>query len=221
VKHCNQLLTNKTTLEELNECLGPALELNPEHPDIVSLKLQVDRLNEERILKEKEKEQYNDDVKRLKEQFLTAMKLSELDPLKGVPALDEVMASTLPDPDKLKEKARKQKLYITGDVKSKITKALEKAKSLADSGGFKEAIVGLEVAHKLDPENDQIKTEIDNYTVELRKKMQLIYQEAIVDENIGNVESAKEKWRKILEQDISNGEYYQKSQMKLRKYGLL
>jgi tetratricopeptide (TPR) repeat protein len=221
VKHCNQLVSNNTTAEELNECLGPALELNPEHPDIVTLKLHVNKLTEERALKEKEKELYNTEVKQLKDLFLNAMKLSELEPLKGIPALDEVMASTLPDPDKLKDKARKQKLYITGDIKNKITRAIDKSKSFADSGSLKEAVMNLETAYRLDPENDSLKMEIEKYTVELRKKMQLIYQEAIVDENIGNVESAKEKWRKILEQDVTNGEYYQKSQIKLKKYGLL
>lgn len=221
VKHCNQLLSNNTTAEELNECLGPALELNPEHPDIVTLKVQVNKLNEERAVKEKEKEQYKIEVAQLKEQFLNAIKLSELEPLNGVPALDEVMNSTLPDPDKLKEKARKQKLFITGDIKNKISKALEKSKSMADSGSLKDAVINLATAYKLDPENDQLKSEIEKYTMELRKKMQLIYQEAIVDENIGNVESAKEKWRKIVDQDVPNGEYFQKSQIKLKKYGLL
>lgn len=221
VKHCSQLVTNTTTMEELTECLGPALELNPEHPDLVALKLQVNKFAEEREIKAKEKEVYDGEVKQLKEQFLAAMKLAELDPLKGVPALEEVMNSNLPDPEKLKEKARKQISLINNDVKTKISKAIDKSKSFADTGNLKDAIINLETAYRLDPENDQIKTEIEKYTNELRKKMQLIYQEAIVDENIGNVESAKEKWRKILEQDVSNGEYYQKSQIKLKKYGLL
>jgi pSer/pThr/pTyr-binding forkhead associated (FHA) protein/tetratricopeptide (TPR) repeat protein len=221
VKHCSQLITNSTTTEELNECLGPALELNPEHPDLMTLKMQVSKYAEERELKAKEKEVYDAEVKQLRGQFMEAMKLAELDPLKGVPALEELLNSTLPDPDKLKEKARRQISFINNDVKSKITRAIDKSKSLADTGNLREAVVNLEIAYRLDPENDQIKSEIEHYTNELRKKMQLIYQEAIVDENIGNVESAKEKWKKILDQDVSNGEYYQKSKIKLKKYGLL
>jgi hypothetical protein len=48
--------------------------------------------------------------------------------------------------------------------------------------------------------------------------MQIIYQEAIVEENIGNLETAKDRFRKIREQDVVDGEYFLKATMKLKKY---
>jgi hypothetical protein len=63
--------------------------------------------------------------------------------------------------------------------------------------------------------------------MDLRKLMMTLYQEGILEESFGNVEGgesragAKEKWKKILEQDISDGEYYKKAYIKLKKYGAL
>jgi tetratricopeptide (TPR) repeat protein len=221
VEQCRKLIAKTTTAEELNKCLAPGLELNPEHPDILSLVLEVNKLTEERESDKKNKELQNIEIKKLKVLFMNAMKLSEIEPLKGIKALEIVMNSTLPDPGKLKDKARKQKEYILGDIKNKVAKAIEKSKVFLDAGNFKDAIMSLEIIYKLDPENTTIKAEVEKYTIELRKKMQLIYQEAIIEENIGNVESAIEKWRKIMDLDISNGEYFLKSQIKLKKYGLL
>jgi hypothetical protein len=54
-----------------------------------------------------------------------------------------------------------------------------------------------------------------------------LYQEGILEESFGNVEGgeskagAKDKWKKILDLDVSDGEYYKKAYIKLKKYGAL
>lgn len=221
LKHCTQLINKNMTLAELNECLAPAVEINPEHPAIIGLREQIIKMDEERKLKAQEKLLYETQVKELKDQYLKATKLSDAEPLKGITALDEVMKSTLPDPEKLKEKARKQKFDIENDTKKKVSEAISKSTTLVEGGAYKEAIITLEKARLLSPDDEQIPQTIEQTMSELRKKMQVFYQEAVVEENIGNVETAKEKWKKILEIDVPNGEYYQKSRLKLKKYGAI
>ncbi|MNU08930.1 hypothetical protein D3C72_2552040 [compost metagenome] len=57
--------------------------------------------------------------------------------------------------------------------------------------------------------------------------MMNLYQEGILEESFGNVDGgeskagAKDKWKKILELDVSDGEYYKKAYIKLKKYGAL
>ncbi|MBK7960820.1 MAG: hypothetical protein IPK04_06195 [Bdellovibrionales bacterium] len=57
--------------------------------------------------------------------------------------------------------------------------------------------------------------------------MMPIFQEGIIEENFGNVfggdgkSGAMEKWRKIIELDVPDGEYYRKAAIKIRKYGTL
>ena len=51
--------------------------------------------------------------------------------------------------------------------------------------------------------------------------MQTIYQESILEEGVGEVEAAKVKWKKILEQSIPEEEYFKKAKIKLKKYGVI
>ena len=77
-----------------------------------------------------------------------------------------------------------------------------------------------------DPENAKIKDKIEAYTEELRRQARVLYQESIIDESYGVVDStdtkqgAKDKWKKITEIDIDDGEYYRKAVIKLRRYGV-
>jgi hypothetical protein len=53
-----------------------------------------------------------------------------------------------------------------------------------------------------------------------------MYQESIIDENYGLVDAtetkigAKDKWKKITEIDLQDGEYFKKAVIKLRRYGV-
>jgi hypothetical protein len=49
--------------------------------------------------------------------------------------------------------------------------------------------------------------------------MRLIYTDSVLEENLGNIESAKDRWRKILEISYTGSDYYRKAKSKLSKYG--
>jgi hypothetical protein len=55
-------------------------------------------------------------------------------------------------------------------------------------------------------------------TRELHVEMKNMYSESVIEENLGNIESAKKKWSVILKQDEKSDPYYEKAQIKLRKY---
>ena len=48
--------------------------------------------------------------------------------------------------------------------------------------------------------------------------MKPLYEEASLNESVGNVGVAQEYWRKILEKDVKTGIYYKRAQEKLNKY---
>jgi hypothetical protein len=50
--------------------------------------------------------------------------------------------------------------------------------------------------------------------------MQALYQEGILEESVGEVETAKTKWKKIIDQSLPDEDYYKKAKMKLKKYGI-
>jgi hypothetical protein len=78
-----------------------------------------------------------------------------------------------------------------------------------------------------DPENKNIQEKIDIFSLELKRRVRSLYQEAIIDENYGIVDNtetrigAKEKWKKITEMDLDDGEYFRKAVIKLHRYGVM
>ena len=54
---------------------------------------------------------------------------------------------------------------------------------------------------------------------QLRRKMKMIYDDSILEEQFGNIESAKEKWNQIIKEDIVSDEYFKRAKRKLKKYG--
>ena len=55
---------------------------------------------------------------------------------------------------------------------------------------------------------------------ELRRELKGVYEDSVLEESLGNVDSAKEKWKKIVKDDLEKGEYGQKAKSKLQKYGI-
>jgi pSer/pThr/pTyr-binding forkhead associated (FHA) protein len=219
VSFCRQQIKPTTTSVELEECLSAAILLNPEHELIVKVRDEVARVEEEQKTREAERLLHEAQVAELTKQFKLASEIGKKDPLKGIAAFNEFQKLTMPDPDKLQEKAKDEIRRLEQKIKLKVNAAISAVRGLVDSGKHKEAIIALEKASEVAPEDATLKEEIERITEELRKRMQALYQEAILEENIGNIETAKERWRKIIGNDIPNGEYFSKAKSKLKKYG--
>ena len=83
---------------------------------------------------------------------------------------------------------------------------------------YKNAILKFNEALKLAPNNNEAKDLNEKAQKELRVDMKNMYAESVIEENLGNIESAKKKWRTILEQDVPGDAYFDKAKTKLGKY---
>ena len=54
----------------------------------------------------------------------------------------------------------------------------------------------------------------------LRRDLKSIYEDSVLEESLGNVDSAKEKWKKIIKDDLDFEEYSKKARTLLKKYGV-
>ena len=227
-KKCEKLLTPKVTMEEMNACLGPIAVIDATHPDYVRLSSAAEKIVNDRNVKDIEKKNIGDRINELRAQFKHAEKVqAEGYAFKAIKLYHEIETSILPDPDHLKNKAKNRISYITGKVSEKSAKGITQAEGFYQEGKLKAAVLALREALVYDPENQKIKDKIEIYTQELRHRMQTFYQEAIIDESYGMVDSteskqgAKDKWKKIIDLDLDDGEYYKKAVIKLRRYGAL
>lgn len=226
---CSKLLTNPNINSvEMDSCLSSVIEYNPEHPKILDLKQKVEQITLNRKIQEDSRKEYAAKAARLAALFDKAKGFeAEHQPLIAIEQYERVIQSDLPDPDGLKTQARGRIKLLRGGITEKTAKLLQAADQQAGNNQYKIAILNLRRALKLDPENEAIRGKIDQFVLELRKQMMLLFQEGIIEESYGNVDGsegkpgAKDKWKKILEFDIPDGEYYQKARIKLKKYGAI
>jgi hypothetical protein len=228
LKNCEKLLENSNiTMSEMSQCLAPVTAMDPNNADHIRLMTEAERIQTEREKKAQEAQTYQERVQAMKELFTTAEETqSQGYAFKAIKQYKTVVESDLPDPQKYKAKAKKRIEFIESKIREKSESSIAVSESLAKEGKLKEAITSLRESVIYDPENSEIRDRIDAYTLELRRQMQAIYQESIIDENYGMIENtesrpgAKEKWKKITEMDIHDGEYYKKAIIKLRRYGV-
>lgn len=223
---CKKQIKKFKTIEELDACLIEALQLNPAHSLVIEVKGEFDVILAERELKKQNQAEINRKIQQLRKLFEAAQKTEkEGDYIATLAAYDTVTKSKLPDPDKLKKKSADQIKKLKAEMAQKIKKFETEAKEYEQKKNLKQAVMTLREAIKIDPSRDDLKDQADNLKNELRKQMMEIYQEGILEESFGNVEGgdnrvgAKEKWKKIVDTDLADGEYYQKAYIKLKKYG--
>lgn len=225
---CQKKINPSITVADLEECLSPVLQFNPEHPRILELKAQVEHINAQREAKDAERAVYQSQVAKLRALYDRAQKVHKSGkPLDAIAAYEKVMESKLPDPNGFKGQSQRNIASIRQMMNSKTATLQNEAEKYYQSQNLKGAILALRKARTMDPTNPDLPERIERYTVELRKQMMSIYQEGILEESFGNVDGgesksgAKDKWRKILELDVPDGEYYKKAYIKLKKYGAL
>jgi Tfp pilus assembly protein FimV len=144
--------------------------------------------------------------------------LAQSKPKMALEAFQAVAKSTLPDPDDLKGKSSGQIQQIRNQQSSQMASWLKEIDKAKSSGDMKGAYSLLMRAIQQEPENDELRVKQQQILNELKRKMQSVFQEAILEENIGEVDSARAKWKKILESSVPDEDYYKKAKQKLKKY---
>jgi hypothetical protein len=228
LENCKKLLSPDVTSAQMNECLAPIAAIDPNNADYIKLLAQAADMESEKEQKALAEKNYETQVAEFQELYDKASKTqSEGYAFKAIRQYKLVLDSKLPDPKKLKAIAEQRIAFIEEKIKAKSETSLAGAEALYKQGKFKEAIVTLRDSVVYDPENAEIKDRIEAYTYELTKQVRSLYQESIIDENYGLIDNtetkqgAKEKWKKITDMDLEDGEYYRKAIIKLRRYGVM
>jgi pSer/pThr/pTyr-binding forkhead associated (FHA) protein len=228
VAECKEKLTPNTTMNELDECIRPVVEFDPNNAAFAELRAKVEEYVAQKQMRDTQKAEYQGQVQKLKGMFNRAESTQrENQYLKAIKEYQSVVNSSLPDPSELKSQARKQIASIQATLKQKTDQYGAEAEQAYKDQKLKESILTLRKSMEVDPTNDDTPDKIARYTTELKKQMMVLYQEGILEESYGNVEGsenkpgAKDKWKKIMDLDIPDGEYYGKAKIKLKKYGAL
>ncbi len=218
---CEKKVNPKVEMKFVDDCLADVMSLDPEHPSILRLKAQVDQMISERTVRHQRAGEMEALIRKQKLIFQTASKkVAAGHPLEAIADLNTVIASNHPDPKNYKQEAKRQVASIQKKM-SEQQGVLEKEADLAyKKNDLKGSIISLKKALEINPENETIKGRINSVIAELKKQMQNLYQEGILEESVGEVETAKAKWKKIVESSVPEEDYYKKARTKLKKYGI-
>ncbi len=220
VENCKQKLTVTATIDETRQCLADAIVLAPEHALVVEM---LDTA----LMREKERKSL-DELKRAEEakmqnghaHFNKALKIYKNGKLAAsIAEFERFVKTEYPRIADKKDEARRQIASIKKELTAKVEGLVAQCKQLGDKNKFKEAYTACDKAVEEDPSNSNARTYRDRILSDLRREMKTIYEDSVLEESLGNVDSAKEKWKKIMAEDIESDDYWQKAKSKLQKYG--
>ncbi len=207
--------------DHVRDCLSSALELDPGNADAQALITKAEEFQQVRELKQQNQIAYQNNVMAAKGIYQKAKQLEHQGKLlEALQTFKRHIASALPDPENLKTKSQSEVLQVSQELNSKVSTYKAEASQLKSQEKLKEAIAKLNKAGDLDPTSEDIKHLQHEYSLELFKNMKNLYADSVLEENLGNIEAAKEKWKKIRELDVPRGEYQEKARSKLKRYGL-
>lgn len=220
IVRCNEVANRTMSIPEIQQCVSEGQMIDPQNAQIDEFIRRVQQRIDQQQQRQLSAAEHADAVARRKALFQKAVRLEKGGDLLGAIAAYEVfLKSTLPDPENLKAKARTSLETIRGSIKTEVSRRIASARTLQEQNKGKDAFIELEVAKKLDPTNQQTGELMDKIVKDLNSQLQAIYSDSVLEEGLGNIDAAKEKWRKILEIDRPNGEYYRRAKSKLRNYG--
>jgi pSer/pThr/pTyr-binding forkhead associated (FHA) protein/tetratricopeptide (TPR) repeat protein len=210
------------TVSTVETCLASVIPLNPDHPGFQTLKAEAEKYIADRQVRATQHEAYLADVKKLRVLWDKAVDLDKRqETIEAVKAYDVVAHAQHADPGGLRKKAANRREELISKMASDQAEFEREADQFTKDGKHREAVLALKKALAINPENEVIKGHLSQVILELKKQMQVIYQESILEESVGDVDTAKTKWRKILELSLPGEDYYDKARFKLKKYGVI
>lgn len=219
---CEKKLHLFERIEDLEACFAPIIDLDPENPRLVEMRLQVqEKITKAQIAREK-RSQYQALVSRQEKLYQAALDQAErADRLTAIKILEKFASGTLPDPKNYRSATRAKIKSLRESIISDQKRFNDEGESALKSGDFKTAAAAFTKAVEINPEDEITKSRQAFAINELRKQMQSIFHEAILEESVGEVDAAKEKYKRIRSSSVPEEEYYKKSTIKLKRFGVL
>lgn len=215
---CEQLLKQKQ-YSEIASCTDKLASLDPDNARAQELNVEaeaaMDKLRTDAENRQKNLEARN----RALGLFQSGQKALESKNYKGaIGIFNSVLSVSFSGSEPLRAKARLGIQTANTKLQQLSNTLVEEAKVQLEQKNSKEAILKLREALKIRSNNGDAVIMMEKAEQALFNEMKAMYQESIIEEDLGKIDEAKRKWAKIIETDVPTGDYYKKAKLKLRKY---
>ncbi len=219
IRDCNALANTSMSVDQIRQCLAPTIGLDPTNAFVTDLIGRVERRVAERNQKLETQRDYSDRVGRGRALYEKAESIrSKSDWYAAIDAYNRHIASEFPDPNGLKAKSQTAIVQIKNMIAARIDEYLQSANSAYQAKNYRDAIDAAKKAKEFDPKSEKAAEFIGRVRRELNSQLRITYEDAILYEGVGRVQEAQTKWKQIMDRDTTDGEYYQKSRLKLKNY---
>ena len=221
VSICRTKLNNQSTIEDAKNCLAPAIELDPENAAIAEIISSIEAREADKRQRDMANNARQARVRAGESQYQRAKGLYKKGRLReSIQEYERYLVGGFPDPKNLNKQAKRELASVRKDLNNKVQEKLSLCKNHYDKKNYKPAIEACDLALKEDPNHKEARSIRTAVLSDLRRQMKAIYEDSVLEESLGEIEGAKEKWKKILQNDIESDDYYNKAKRKLRKYGI-
>ncbi|MCJ8275363.1 MAG: hypothetical protein HRT44_00930 [Bdellovibrionales bacterium] len=220
IAQCRERFSRSYDLDGAKACLAPAINMDPNNPEISQIFADITARQEERRIRRKVAKEKADKVRRGKELYEIARQYHKKQNfLKAIEAYENHIHSGLPDPKRLVKDSKRKLSSIEQMIKTRKTNLMSEAQGLYKTAKLKDAVRLARIAQKVDPFDHTISNFLNDAEKELTSKVKGIYMDSVIEERFGNLEACRIKWEEIMRIDIETGMYYKKAQRKMKEYG--
>lgn len=220
VDMCRNKLHDEGSVDDTRTCLAEAMELDPEHHLIIEMLNTAQMHEEERKFNAKQRAEEEKRHEMGVAHYKKAHELYKDGRLyKALNEYERFVKTPYPEIEDDKNVARREIASIKKELKTKVESLLDQCRSLGGKGHYKDAYMACDKAVEEDPQNETAKDEREHMKNELNRELKDVYEDSTLEESLGNVDSAKDKWLRIMKDDLEDGEYAKKALYKLQKYG--
>ncbi len=214
-------LYGQSKFDDVRLILTQIFERDPENPDALRLKQQMDEKLE--LEKRKQQEEENNKLTRQKLLDLLAQGRALLKRQKYFDVMDlmDQAPSTGSTDSKLLAQAKALKQAAIKGLANKVRPFLDKGYKALESGDYLTARDSFMKVLRFDPFNLRAKSGLAKVRDELEKRSKVIYADAVIREYASDLEGARAKYEECLRQSMPYDKYYLRCQSKLKRYDIL
>ncbi|MGE0761963.1 MAG: FHA domain-containing protein [Bdellovibrionales bacterium] len=220
VEDCRAQLQPRSTIDNVRICLAPAIERSPEHPAITELLQKMQAKEEERQLKlqnaESARQRRNAGL-RMFEKAKELYKSGEL--AKALNEYEKFINGGYDDLDDQRGQAQRDVAQVRKELGSKVASLVQTCRENLEKSQYKAAHQACEKALREDANNSDAKNLKGQILADMKRELKSMYEDSVLEESMGNIDTAKERWKQILDKSIPGDEYYNKAKRNLQKYG--
>ena len=221
VTTCEGTITPNTTYDEISTCLAPAFDRDPENGAALELQTRVKMQEEDKLESARKLAAYQEKKTEGRMIFNRAEQSFKARRLKQALAdYNRFIRGNYPEMNVQIDVATRNVASIKKTLEEKLNAQIRKCNAAVEQPNLKSAIAICDEVLKENPGNQRITELRKRAFSQLQTQMREMYNDSVLEENIGNVEAAKEKWNKILQDSIPEDDFYQKAKSKLKKYGI-